>query len=195
VVNIKVVLLNGGKQSDEVITRIQSIVINEFNHYGCEIECIDLENINISSCLGCFGCWVKTPGICVINDAGRTVAEKVIQSDLVIFFTPIVFGGYSSDLKKAADRLIPLISPYFTKINNETHHKPRYEKHPALLGIGVSYKAEAEKEKIFKTLVERNAINFHSPSCAANILIKNENEEVIKGKIRELIEEVGVLNG
>lgn len=29
---------------------------------------INLSELNISNCIGCFGCWTKTPGKCVIRD-------------------------------------------------------------------------------------------------------------------------------
>ena len=35
---------------------------NEKNKY------INLLNKNISNCIGCFGCWTKTPGKCIIRD-------------------------------------------------------------------------------------------------------------------------------
>jgi hypothetical protein len=192
---VKAILLNGGKLDNQEMTKIRSIVTKEFNDCGWEIENIDLENLSISKCLGCFGCWVKTPGICVINDEGRTIAEKVIQSDIVIFFTPVVFGGYSSELKKAIDRLIPLISPIFTKINNETHHKPRYAKYPSLLGVGILSQENGEKAKLFRVLVERNAINFHSPSYTSDVLVIRQSDEIINNKVHELLMKVGVING
>ena len=31
-------------------------------------ELIDLSALKIANCVGCFGCWTKTPGKCVIRD-------------------------------------------------------------------------------------------------------------------------------
>ena len=84
----------------------------------------------MGSCIGCFACWLKTPGICVETDEGRAIAEAVVHSDTVIIVAPVTFGGYSSEIKKAQDRWIPLILPDFGVYHREIHHKPRYDRYP-----------------------------------------------------------------
>ena len=122
---------------------------------------------------------MKTPGICVIADAGRDVAKKAIQCDLLTFVTPITFGGYSFHLKKAVDRLIPLIMPYFQFVGGEIHHQKRYAQYPLLLGLGTLPESNDAQEQLFRMLVRRNAINFHNPNHAATIVrTRHENREV-----------------
>jgi hypothetical protein len=123
-----------------------------------------LRELDVAPCRGCFACWVKTPGVCIIDDMGREIAKAVVQSDLVVYITPVTFGGYSSVLKKAVDRLIPLILPYFRLIDGEVHHVKRYERYPRLLGLGIAERADTESERVFRTVVERNGINMHAPS-------------------------------
>lgn len=48
------------------------------------------------------------------------------------------------------------------KIEGEVHHKPRYERYPRLMGVGVLPQPDEESERIFTTLVSRNAINLHA---------------------------------
>ena len=79
-----------------------------------------------------FGCWVKTPGQCVQDDPAREVARACARADLVVLFTPVTFGGYSSELKKAIDRSIPNLSPIFIRIRGETHHPCRYASRASL---------------------------------------------------------------
>jgi multimeric flavodoxin WrbA len=55
-------------------------------------------------CVGCFNCWFVTPGECVFNDYGRELAKRICQSDLLIIFSPVTFGSYSSYAKKIIDR-------------------------------------------------------------------------------------------
>ena len=55
---------------------------------------IDLSALNISPCLGCFGCWVKTPGKCVIPDDAHKVYPLIAKSENVIYVTRLFHGSY-----------------------------------------------------------------------------------------------------
>lgn len=189
---MKAVILNGSNNGDNNLDALHNIILDELQGIGWGVESFILRDINISHCLGCFGCWVQTPGVCVINDAGLDIARAVIQSDLTVFLTPLTFGGYSAELKKALDRTICLVSPFFTKINGEVHHKARYRKYPRLMGVGVLPKADEESEHIFKTLVGRNSLNFYAPAHAAGVIISSNPEDEIRMQIRELLSVAGV---
>jgi len=112
---MKVLILNGSLKGDNALKIVHEIIVDVLEDNGCDIDSLILHEIEIASCLGCFGCWVKTPGICVINDEGRDIAKAVIQSNLIIFLTPVIFGGYSSELKKALDRLILILLLFLRK--------------------------------------------------------------------------------
>ena len=98
----------------------------------------------------------------------------MIAGDLTIFLTPITFGGYSSELKKAVDRLICLISPFFTRIDGEVHHHARYDRYPALVGVGILPASHPVQEQIFHTLIGRNAINMHAPTHNSVVLYRSQ---------------------
>ena len=49
------------------------------------------------------------------------ISKKVAKADLKVFLTPIVFGGYSSELKKAVDRQLGVLLPFCNKIQGEVH--------------------------------------------------------------------------
>ena len=93
-----------------------------------------------------------------------------MQSDVVMLVTPVTFGGYSATLKRAVDRVIPILSPYFMKIRGEVHHKPRYEKYPALVGIGLLPCRDNESAALFSHIIERHATNAHCPWHRAFVL-------------------------
>lgn len=82
---------------------------------------------SIKNCIGCFGCWVKTPGACVIRDEYGDMGEWLAKSEEVIIISKCFYGGYSPFVKNVLDRSISYIHPYFETRNNEMHHKKRYD--------------------------------------------------------------------
>ena len=167
---------------DTIIRELKTIV--ESNDY--HLNTIDVSTLSIKPCQGCFHCWIKTPGTCIINDDGNTVAHEYIISDTVILLSRIRFGGYSSQLKCAMDRLIPLILPFFRKYHGETHHKKRYQTYPNLISIGLLNDHDEQKEQLFKRLLERNALNF-TPSNFDQCLITEKDTEY-QQKLSETIQ-------
>ncbi|MBN2125517.1 MAG: flavodoxin family protein, partial [Deltaproteobacteria bacterium] len=159
---------------------------------GWEVRGFVLREMDIPYCLGCFGCWVKTPGFCIMKDATRDIAGTFIRSDLAVLLTPVTFGGYSSELKKALDRMICLLSPFFRKVGGEVHHRPRYDRYPRWMALGALPESEPEEEEIFSRLVERNAINLYAPDHVSGILIEDQGDDEIRPFLQNLFEKVGV---
>jgi multimeric flavodoxin WrbA len=189
---MKAKILNGSLTDNGAIANMHSIITDELHSINWETETFILHRMKIAHCLGCFGCWDKTPGSCVIRDDGIDVARKVINSDLAIFLTPITFGGYSSELKKAVDRIICLICPFFMRIDGEVHHKPRYERYPSLIGIGLLNEKDEENEDIFSTLIRRNAINLHAPFHGSDVFLHKQPLEDIRQKVQSLFSRIAV---
>lgn len=77
-----------------------------------QTEIIELKNMNISHCVGCFGCWKVTPGQCVIRDDMDIIRDKIMESDNIILSFPLYFFGVSSKMKTMLDRLLPFKMPY-----------------------------------------------------------------------------------
>jgi hypothetical protein len=143
-----------------------------------------LRDLAIADCTGCLGCWIRTPGLCVIRDAAGDIARALVNSRLVAFLTPVTFGGYSSELKKALDRSICLAQPFFRRVRGEVHHVPRYDWRPALLAIGTLPAPDPAGEPLFAALVARNAANLNSASHAAGIVYDTDAPEAVREKIR-----------
>jgi multimeric flavodoxin WrbA len=184
-------ILNGMYEDDSFITKVEKIVSEEFQKKEINGETIILHEHEIKPCLGCFKCWVQTPGICIIDDYARVVAKKNIQSDNLVYITPITYGGYSAELKKAIDRGICLVSPFFRMHHEEIHHELRYDKYPNLFVIGILEKPDPEQEDIFTTLAYRNVLNNFAPKHSIKIIYYSENEEEIKMKISDGLSDLG----
>ncbi len=190
---MKTVVFDGSKENDLAIKAIEKTLDDQLTKEGWEVEIIELRNMHIANCAGCFGCWVKTPGICVIDDDGRETTRKLIQSDLVVWLTPVTFGGYSFELKKALDRIIPILLPYFQSYQGQIHHKLRYKKYPKLLVIGVQ-ETGVNYEEIFMALAERNRLNFQPPAFAASVIQRDKNPKAIPAFVEEQLKKVEVIS-
>jgi multimeric flavodoxin WrbA len=98
---MKALVLNGSENEESTVNTVSDYLVDSLRRDNHKVEVMVLRNEKIAPCLGCFGCWIKTPGKCVINDAGSELPAKIIQSDFVFLLTPVTFGMYSSQLKKA----------------------------------------------------------------------------------------------
>ena len=192
---MRALILNGEEIDGISLEQVSENIKEELKNNDFEIKEILLKEKKIADCLGCFDCWVKTPGVCIIDDYGREVAAELINSDLLIFLTPVVFGSYSYQLKKALDRMIPLISPYFKKVKGEIHHKKRYPKYPSILALGIIEDNNQLQSKIFKELVERNSINFHSPYYEAEVFNLDDFDSLkLRNTVSKFSKKVGEKN-
>jgi hypothetical protein len=187
---LKALLLDGTEKDETTVNMIKNIIHSELRKKKYKTKDIKLSEKNFHHCIGCFKCWLETPGICVHNDYGRDITREVVQSDLLILLSPVTFGGYSSILKKAVDRFIPIVLPFFTKIQEEFHHQPRYDKYPVLIGIGILPQPNKNKEKLFKKLIRRNSLNFHNPKHATGIIYINQDIIKARNIIQKCLQEV-----
>ncbi len=159
---MKITLINGAPQPGEQdLPYYTSIVAKEIGKNN-EITYFPLANMNIKHCTGCWTCWWKTPGQCTLKDDATSVFQSVINSNMVIFASPIMAGFTSSLLKTLQDRLIVLLHPYIELVQGECHHRKRYEQYPDF-GLLLSKDADSDAEdiQIITDIYKRLALNFH----------------------------------
>lgn len=164
-------LLNGASPGTRgaFCREVGKAAADEAGRRGWNLEAFDLEAMTIKPCQGCFGCWMKHPGLCAIRDGQEDVLKAMAASDIQVWTTPVTFGGYSAALKKSLDRAIPNILPFFIKIDGEIHHPQRYEKRRAILLLGTLPAPETESERIFHELARRNALNLGNAAVHSRI--------------------------
>ncbi|MDR2088965.1 MAG: flavodoxin family protein [Clostridiales Family XIII bacterium] len=120
----------------------------------------------VHRCVGCFGCWTKTPGKCVIGDRGADFVALLSRCGELVVLSRMVFGGLSPDIKAVMDRSIGFILPFFRHAGGETHHAHRFENPPDLRYVFYGEEiADAEKETA-KKLAAANSLNLGSGRSA-----------------------------
>ena len=70
-------------------------------------------------CVGCFGCWIKTPGECVMKDGFNRMGEYIGNCESFTIITQSRYGEFSQFIKNILDRSISAVHPYFVKRNGE----------------------------------------------------------------------------
>ena len=183
---MKILVLNGFNPTQQESNRFRNIISKAAELNGFDYEIIDLHTKKIQKCQGCFDCWVRTPGECFVQDDSQEICKRIINCNLLVLLTPIVFGGYSSVLKKMLDRIIPLISPFFGKYEGEIHHRPRYKKYPNMLGVGIHNYSSDEEAACFKKIVYRNSLNLRSRLTQATTFLNSDSEYFIQNTINEI---------
>ena len=130
---------------------------------GHQVTAFELRRMDIRHCTGCWGCWVRTPGECVINDDSARICGSVVGSDIVLYASPVIMGFTSALLKKTCDRLIPILHPYLEVVNGEFHHRARYEKYPEI-GLILEKSADTDQEdiEIIRDIYSRFSLNLKS---------------------------------
>ena len=112
-------------------------------------------------CIGCFGCWLKTPGKCIIKDGFEDMGQRLSQVNEFILISKATFGSYSSAVKNVLDRSIAYVLPFFEIRNGEMHHGERY--HNALTISALFYGDMSETEmQTAQNLVRANAVNLNA---------------------------------
>lgn len=148
-----------------LIHDMQETQIDELKKYLSEDVTVFAASPAVKHCIGCFNCWVKTPGKCIIADRCDRIPMLLAESSEMIIVSRLRYGGYSPDIKAVLDRSIGYIMPYFRIIDNEMHHTMRYQ-NPFLFTVYFYGESISEREKqIAKQLVEANRINLGAGSC------------------------------
>lgn len=126
-------------------TNEDSVVVCADNKYAC--------------CRGCFKCWLKNAGYCVMGDSLRHIGALIGNSDPLIIVSRCCYGGYSSPVKAVLDRSIGVSRPFFTWRGGLTHHISRYPRRGHMRVFFYGECTEFERETAAE-LVERNRLNL-----------------------------------
>jgi multimeric flavodoxin WrbA len=118
------------------------------------------DNGTIRHCIGCFGCWVKTPAACVIRDDYGDMGENLSKCKDLIIISKCCYGGFSPFVKNVLDRSISYIHPYFVTRNGEMHHRRRYKNKINLHVLFCGENITEEEKQTAQKLVVANSVNL-----------------------------------
>ncbi len=93
--------------------------------FGAETEVVYARDLSVGFCQGCFACWLKTPGRCVLKDDMEGLLERFRRADAVIWATPLYHFGMTAQLKAIMERTLPLLDPHIVRRGSVYTHDRR----------------------------------------------------------------------
>jgi multimeric flavodoxin WrbA len=190
-------LVDGRNDDDVTLALLHTALVDGLTTAGWAVDDWHIRAQKMAWCSGCFGCWVKTPGECVYKDASHEGNQRASRADLLVILTPVTFGGYSAEAKKALDHMIGIHLPYLKKLGEDSHHPPRYRRRHDLLAVGTVPAGQGGgiEAETFRRLVERNILNLY-PGRQVNAVIESgAGETEIRSRVGELLTACGIKPG
>jgi hypothetical protein len=115
---------------------------------GATADTLYLRNYRIRHCLGCFGCWFKTPGRCVqADDMTGELYDRFLAADLVVLASPLYHYTLNARMKAFVERTLPMIKPDFVNRGAKTGHPLRVARAPRIVALSVCAFPEPENFK------------------------------------------------
>jgi len=114
---LKVVVLSGTLKTGDKLSNTEELVdelLNHFIEYGVEVEKFRLANMNIPVGLG-----EKMSD----NDEWPQIADALRKADIVIFATPVWWGGQSSLIQRVMERMTHFDESYIMTGKSDLYHK------------------------------------------------------------------------
>lgn len=157
---MKAYLLSDGEYATGQLAKLDAAVKRCLTQKGFSIAEKRLEPEELGYCMGCFGCWTKTPGECVIKDSMAEINRASVAGDVTVYLCPIVFGQASANMKCALDRWLPNLLPFFiTRPDGSTMHPARYAQNPRVVMIGYGEGLTPEDTALFRDITVKNREN------------------------------------
>lgn len=177
---MKAFIISDKEYQTEQFERISKLLYDYFGKRDFEIDQVQIGREDLAFCMGCFGCWVKKPGECVIDDGMSRINRKFMNSDVVIYLCPVIFGQFSANIKNAVDRWVPNMLPFFeTRPDGSTMHPPRYEDYPRQIVIGYGDDLSSDDARIMTDILEKHR-------NSVEIMIFKGSEAEITGSLNKI---------
>lgn len=124
---MKILLIDGcSEERDAPLGSYLDAFEKQLTAAGDTVQRLVLKDLEIHECIGCYTCWLKTPGLCCFRDGQETVLRKAVETDRIIWASPVRMGFVTAQVKRSSDRLLPLIHPFLRVNGDRMAHEPRY---------------------------------------------------------------------
>ena len=118
---MKILVLNGSPKKKSDTFRLTEAFLRGLNRGGeHEVNVVNVIEKNIAPCRGCFGCWKRMDGHCVIDDDQNAILDLYRAADVILWSFPLYCYAMPSHLKALLDRTIPLVKMKMERLPDGT---------------------------------------------------------------------------
>jgi len=171
---------------------------------GADVEVVHLRQKKIKYCIGCFTCMTKTPGMCVHkDDMTNELFPKWLESDLVVYATPLFHHTVNAPMKTFIERTFPICEPFLEQDKNGRWVHPQRHEYPEAVVLSVCGFPE---ESAFEVLSHYVNFLFHGEDrklvaeiyrTAAEAIIRKKDKlddilDATRQAGRELVESMAI---
>jgi multimeric flavodoxin WrbA/putative sterol carrier protein len=138
---MKLLLLRANPRKNGFTRRLTDLFVKGVREAGAALVERDLAALDIKQCLGCYSCWITSPGKCILKDDMPAILADILDADIVVCATPLNAFTVSSHLKNVLDRTLPLTQSRFEQspkgtVRNALRFPEKWPKKIASIVVG-----------------------------------------------------------
>lgn len=137
---------------------MKTFIVNEYKELK-DSDVYDLRTETCKDCIGCWTCWLKTPGRCVHHDLDAYY-QSLLQADTFLFYLRPSHDFVSGRVKTLFDRMIVLGLPFIRYDSGESMHLMRYRKNPSVIVRYLDEFSDAQARSLFVEYLQRVFFQF-----------------------------------
>ena len=111
---MKITVITGSPHKDGTSNVLRDEFIKGITKSGHEVFVFNSAFEKINPCLGCDYCLSHSSN-CVHKDLSNEINKRLLDSDMVVFITPLYYFGMSAQLKTVIDRFYAINSKLMNK--------------------------------------------------------------------------------
>lgn len=105
---MKALLINGSPRKGNTYEALKAVIRGFGNINGMEMSTVDAAKVKVAPCMACDACTEN--GRCVFNDDTNPIMDAVMESDMIVFATPVYWWGVTAQMKTIIDKLYSKVS-------------------------------------------------------------------------------------
>lgn len=107
---MKIAILNGSPRTVNTAAMVNAFA-EAAEAAGHEVEILHVGRMKIAGCLGCEYCHTKGDGKCIQQDDMAKVMPAYLESDMIVYASPVYYFGMSAQIMAAMQRVYCIGKP------------------------------------------------------------------------------------